>query len=262
MRRIVSFVCAASLLGTSLVAAQPPLTNHPIVGAWKLNVARSTGATVRLVVTRSPSGQFDMTAMGLSARFRVDGKEHPTFGLKASWTQPGPRAWDAVAKERGRIASTDHYVLSADERTLTITTEIPGRRTGTAERLVLTRLAGGPGLAGVWQGRRSVGDATAEYAIESGELRIHMLPFEERWRGRLDGRDYPWFAAGAESDRFTASGRVVAPRTVEIVLKEKGSVFHHATLSVSDDGQTLQIDQIHGASAEAPEKSRLVYERR
>jgi hypothetical protein len=261
-RVIASIVCAASCLCTSVATAQTALANHPIVGSWKLNVARSTGANVRLAVTISPSGQIDMTTMGLSARFRLDGKEHPTFGVMATWAQVGPRAWDAVVKDQGKTASIDHYVLSADERTLTITTETPGRTNGAAEALVLTRASGGPGLAGVWQGRRSIGDATAEYAVEGGRLRIHLSPTEERWLGRLDGKEYAWSTPGAEPGRLTGSGRLVESRTISIVLKEKGAAFHYATLAVSADGQTLQIDQVHGTTADAPERSRLIYERR
>ena len=46
------------------------------------------------------------------------------------------------------------------------------------------------------------------------------------------------------------------------MLKEKGVPFHYATLTASADGRTLQINQVHGATAEAPERSRLIYERR
>jgi len=261
-RVIASIVCAVSCLGTSVASAQPALSNHPIVGSWQLNVARSTGADVRLVVTVGPSGQVDMTMMGLSARFRLDGKEHPTFGLLATWAQVGPRAWDAVVKDQGKTTSIDHYVLSANEEMLTITTEIPERPKGAAETLVLTRASGGPGLAGVWHGKRSVGDAVAEYAIENGQLRIHLSPFEERWQGRLDGKDYEWWTAGTKPGQLSAAGRLVDSRTISFVLKEKGVAFHFATLAVSVDGRTLQIDQVHGASSDASERSRLVYERR
>jgi hypothetical protein len=201
-----------------------------------------------------------MTTMGLSARFRLDGKEYPTFGLMAAWTQVKARAWDAVVKDEGKIASIDHYVVSGDERTLTITTETPGRASGAVETLMLTRTSGGPGLAGVWQGRRSVGDATARYAVENGQLRIQLSPSEESWLGRLDGKDYAWSMPGA-AGRLTATGRVVDSHTISIVLKEKGVAFHYATLTVLPDGRTLQIDQVHGTRPDAPERSRLVYER-
>jgi hypothetical protein len=127
---------------------------------------------------------------------------------------------------------------------------------------VLTRASGGPGLAGVWQGRRSVGDATAEYAVEDGQLRVHLSPSEERWLAPLDGKDYAWSLPRAEAGRITATGRLVDSRTISIVLKEKGVAFHYATLAVSADGRTLQIDQVHGRTAGAPERSRLIYARR
>ena len=259
---VASIVCAVSCLGTTAATAQSALANHPIVGAWTLNVARSQGANVRLVVSSSAPGQIDMQMMGLSARFRVDGTPYPTFGGMASWKQVSPRAWDAEVKDQGTVASVDHYVLSADEQNLTITSETPGRTNGAAERLMLRRASGGPGLVGVWQGRRAVGDATAEYAVENGQLRIHLSPSEERFLGRLDGKDYPWSIPGTEAGRITAAGRVVDSRTISIVLKEKGVPFHYATLAVTADGRTLQIDQVHGAKADAPERSRLIYERR
>jgi hypothetical protein len=261
-RLIASIVCAASCLATSVAATESPLANLPILGSWKLNVVRSSGANLRLVVTVSPSGRIDMTSMGLSATFQADGKAHPAFGVMATWVPIGPRAWDAVAKERDHVASIDHYVLSADEKTLTVTTETPGRALGAAETLVVTRVSGGPGLSGVWQGRRSIGDAAAEYAVENGRFRIRLSPSGEQWIGRLDGNEYPWSMPGAERNRLTAAGRRVDSRTISLVLKVNGVPFHYATLSVSTDGQTLQIDQVHGRKPDAPERSRLIYERR
>jgi hypothetical protein len=245
----------------SVASAQPALKGHPIVGAWALNVARSTGASVRLTVTAGQSGQVEMKMMGLSASFRLDGKEHPTFGVMASWARVGNNAWDAVVRDNGKTTSIDHYLLSADDQILTIRTETPGRANAAAEALVLKRASGGPGLAGVWQGRRSVGDAKAEYAIDNGRLRIHVSPSEERWLGTLDGKDYPWQTPGAEPGRLTATGQLVDARTIQIVLKEKGVAFQFATLSVSADGRTLRIDQVHGTTPDAPERSRLVFER-
>ena len=76
---VASIVCAVSCLGTTAATAQSALANHPIVGAWTLNVARSQGANVRLVVSSSAPGQIDMQMMGLSARFRVDGATLPNL---------------------------------------------------------------------------------------------------------------------------------------------------------------------------------------
>ena len=137
-----------------------------------------------------------------------------------------------------------------------------GSNDGAAEMLVLTRASGGPGLAGVWQGRRVVGDATAEYSAEGDRLRVHLSPSEERWFAPLDGKDHPWLTPGVVPGDVTAAGRQTGPRTISFVLKEEGVPFHFATLAVSPDGKTLQIDQVHGATATAPERSQLVYERK
>lgn len=128
--------------------------------------------------------------------------------------------------------------------------------------LVLTRESGEPGLAGVWRGTRAVGDATAEYAVEGNRLRVHLSPSEERSFAPVDGKDYPWEFPGAVPGHITAAGRVAGPRTLTYVLSENGKPFHFATLTVSQDGKELVIEQVHGTTPNAPERSRLIYERR
>jgi hypothetical protein len=49
---------------------------------------------------------------------------------------------------------------------------------------------------------------------------------------------------------------------MKFVLKLKGTPLQFATLTVAPDGNTLGIVQINGATETAPDRNRLIFERR
>jgi hypothetical protein len=253
----------ALLLTGHLAAVQQPLTAHPIIGTWKLDVTRSSVAGVRLEVTETPGGDVTMAIAGQSSTFKLDSKDYPAwYGTVAAWKRVSQREWDSTTKLKGAVASLDRYVLSADGQTLTVTTEWKGKSDRGTETMVLTRVSGGPEFAGVWQGKGVTSDATAEYAAEGDRLRLHVAPPDQRWFAPLDGRDYPIITIDTLAADFTAAGRQTGPRTIAFVLKQKGIPVQHATLTVSSDGQTLEVEQVHGATPDAPQRSRLVFVRK
>jgi hypothetical protein len=258
MSATVAAVCGVVLAGVA--AAQGLTTSHPIVGAWKLNPAKSTvGLTVTF--TAAADGTMTMAWVAEKYSFRVDGKEYPApSGASAAWTQKSPREWETVYRVQGKVDNVDRLSLSADGKTLTISTDRVV--TKSKEELVLARTAGGPGLPGVWRTVRAAIDSTAEYSVANGRLTARIEPSGERWTGPLDGKDYAVTSAPTLPPGVTWAGQQAGPRAIKFVLKIKGTPVQFATLTVSPDGKTLEIVQINGATETATDRNRLIFERR
>jgi len=266
VRTIAAIGLAAAcvlLLCAGVAPAQTALASHPILGTWKLNPAKSTVA-LTVTLTTNRDGSMRIAVQGDDRTFRIDGKDYPgLFGSVFAWTAAGPRAWNVVNKMNGKVESIDRYVLSADERVLTLTGEPqPPAPRGDKREIVFQRVSGGPGLAGVWRSTSATaGEATAEYRVEGNNLTVSLQPTGERWSGPLDGRDYPLAPGASVPDGMTWAGRQSGARTISFVLKVKGGPVQFTTLTVAPDGKTLEILQVNGATENAPDRNRLIYER-
>jgi hypothetical protein len=127
---------AAVLIGivTGVALAQ---SGDPLVGNWKLNVAKSKGAK---------SGSTTIEAVGQGVRFTVDlvgtdgtvshwaftgnydGKDVPVtgnspWGNSAALTRVDSRTIRIVSKQNGKVMTTSTIVVSADGKTRTTTTK-------------------------------------------------------------------------------------------------------------------------------------------
>jgi hypothetical protein len=187
--RLTSVAVAAvfSVVLPGMAAAQGLPASHPIVGAWKLNPARST-VSLTIGITAAADGAMTMTWAGQKYSFRMDGKEYAVPGdSTAAWTQKSARQWETVYRLRGKVDNIDHISLSADGKTLTIDTDRVA--TKSKEQPILERGSGGPGLPGVWKTVSAAADSTATYSVQNGRLSAHIEPSGERWTGPLDGKD-------------------------------------------------------------------------
>lgn len=250
-------VCTAVLVG--VVAAQSPLAKHPIVGRWKLKPAESTVGTV-LTFTNGANGSMTMAVGSLKYTFKIDGKEYPVpADTTATWTQKGTNQWETVYKLQGKVDNTDRISLTPDGKTLAIYTDRVQPKA--KEEMVLQRVSGGPGLAGVWRTTLAAFDQTVDYSVTGDKLSAHVEPGNERWTGPLDGKDYPIAPTPGLPASITWAGRQDGPRAIKFVIKDKGTPIQFATLTVLPDGKTLEIIQINGATEASPERNRLIFER-
>jgi hypothetical protein len=131
------FLAAAVFVGfaSGLILAQ---SSNPLVGTWKLNVAKSkapfkTGTTVveavgdgiKFVVdlegTDGTKHHWEFTA-------NYDGKDVPVtgsnpYGDTVAVTRVNPRTTRSVAKNGGKVTTTHTIVVSADGKTRTATAQ-------------------------------------------------------------------------------------------------------------------------------------------
>ena len=144
-RITVVFAAALTLcvLGVRLASAQAP---DPVIGAWKLNLAKSkyvTPAPKSMTVTITPAARgytFDIESIGADGRPQkfgytsaFDGTETPVTGspsidtVVASATGSGSTV---RYKKAGIVITTTTSVLSDDGKTLVVTARIPDGKGG------------------------------------------------------------------------------------------------------------------------------------
>ena len=262
MRR--NFVVAALVLSASgaVPFAQSDKPGElPYAGKWKLNVAKSDfGETT---VTFAQSGdEMQFTAAGQSYSFRVDGKDHPAlFGRTATWKQIDANTWETVYKQDGKPLSTDTTTLSADGKTLTITSRGPKPAGGTFEQsIVYERVSGGAGLAGKWKTKTvQTGTPTLLELAPSGSdgLSIAIPDFKITSDVKFDGKDYPAVGPGVPPG-LTMTIQKTGPRSFDLTEKQNGKPLFKLSFTVSDDGNTLT--EI-GGPVGVNEKFKVVYDR-
>jgi len=140
LSRISVFVCGALLVVAAVFtsSAQAP---DPLLGMWKLNVAKSTydpgPAPKSAMVTIGAAGQgidvavdsvgSDGKAMKWHYAAEPDGKDSPVMGNPAidmvSATRSTQTAGSTVYKKAGKVVSTLTTAISEDGKLLTVTTK-------------------------------------------------------------------------------------------------------------------------------------------
>jgi hypothetical protein len=124
----------------ALPSGAPAQDREPLLGTWRLNLAQSTFASgpppYARVTTRIESSDdglkviYDMVGerggvthwewMG-----RLDGKDYPLEGIEEAVTNAysriADRTYNLVFKVDGRITTTTRISISADGRTMTVT---------------------------------------------------------------------------------------------------------------------------------------------
>ncbi|SRR6266446_4972406 len=142
-RTTLTLTSMASLFLAAILAAAVPKIgleqNHPLIGTWKLSIAKSTlAAPLRSqIVTFAGQGQnLTNTAETIDAKGRVskamdvhiyDGKPHPTAGNpnydSTAYTRINANTVNYVRFRDGKSVETGSIVVSADGKTYTATAE-------------------------------------------------------------------------------------------------------------------------------------------
>src|SRR5215470_1168319 len=120
--------------------------NNPLVGTWKLNLEKSKyspGPAPRSLTLNFVADGANLinTAEGIDAQGQAtksvfahiyDGKPHPTTGVagglydSSTYTRIDAHTVNFVRSKDGKTVQTGSIVLSADRKTLTVTTEGTG----------------------------------------------------------------------------------------------------------------------------------------
>ena len=135
MKRLLTAVALVGIVSGTALAQSP----NPLVGTWKLNVAKSKGTTFK-------SGTTKVEAAGAGVKFTVelvgadgtptrwsftanyDGKDTPVtgnnpYGDTVALTRVNPRTTQIAVKQGGKATVTQTIVVAEDGKTRTTTTK-------------------------------------------------------------------------------------------------------------------------------------------
>lgn len=231
-------------LGLLLVAViAVTQAESPFVGKWKLNLEKSQFAGTTMTVEQLPADEMRLTVEGQSYTFKTDGTERPAiFGSTATWKQIDPTTWEATYKAKGIVLSTDTYRVSADGKTLTVTSKGTKPDGASFENTaVYQRVSGGTGLVGEWKSTKITisSPETMEFAASGGEGLSWTVPaYKISTVLAFDGKDHP-VQGPTIPGGFTIAATTKGPRAFELLQKMAGKVVYRGTYTLSEDGKTL-----------------------
>jgi hypothetical protein len=135
MKRLFASAILVGLVSVTAVAQ----SKDPLVGTWKLNVAKSTGLTYKSGTSRiEPAGagvKFTVDLVGTDGTVNkwaftanYDGKDNPVSGKSPYGDAVALERVDAnttriISKLAGKVVTTQTIVVSADGKTRTTTTK-------------------------------------------------------------------------------------------------------------------------------------------
>jgi hypothetical protein len=135
MKRLFASAILVGLVSVTAVAQ----SKDPLVGTWKLNVAKSTGLTYKSGTSRiEPAGagvKFTVDLVGADGTVNkwaftanYDGKDNPVSGKSPYGDAVALERVDAnttriISKLAGKVVTTQTIVVSADGKTRTTTTK-------------------------------------------------------------------------------------------------------------------------------------------
>lgn len=135
---------AVVIIGAMLGSVALAQSSDPLVGTWRLNVAKSKGVKsgstvieavgkgIKFVVDLVPA---DGTATHWEFTANFDGKDYPVtgnspYGNMVSVERPNPKTLTITSKQNGKVTTTSTIVVSDDGKTRTTTikgTDIKGQ---------------------------------------------------------------------------------------------------------------------------------------
>ncbi len=255
-------VRTAGLLAALAVPAILFSADLPWVGKWKINLAASDFGETTTTYADLGSGEMQWTADGMSMKFKMDGKDYPDpLGGTSAWKQLDAATWETVNKLNGKVLNTDTTKLSADGKTLTIATRgTKPNGTPLDTVAVLSRVSGGPGLAGKWKTNQVTNNSPSLIeiaAFDTDGLAVRVPAFDSRWSAKFDGKDYPIEGPNVPAG-ITIALRRTGPRSYDFTRKHSGKELNKGSVAVSDDGKTTTVI---GMAVGSNEKTKAVYDR-
>jgi hypothetical protein len=239
--KMTLILCSVLALQTgSALAADSPWS-----GTWKLDPAQShfTGDTFTLA--KGPGNMLHYSdGSTASYDFGVDGKEYKSWANRTTtWTPVGNNAWDTVTQTDGRVLAKSHRQLSADGKTLTITST-GTRPDGTSfhDEEVFARAGGTAGLIGTWRSIKvSEPSGPREFVISSpapGVVHYEVPDMKASAEGRTDGSDNPLKSPDMPPG-MTISFEKLSPTKLKYVMKVNGKTDNMGEQTLAADGRSF-----------------------
>jgi hypothetical protein len=242
--------------------AATAVAQNPFSGTWKLNQEKSQMAGDLLKFRPAAQQSMEVTAEGMTYSFRTDGKTYAMpSGNIAVWRELSPASWSTEYRTGdGKLLSNDSWKLSADNKTLSVTTtgvKADGDLyTDTAE---YARTAGTTGLLGEWKSTSVSLSSPDEFSIETlglDGLVLKVPSMKLSCQARFDGKEVP-----VEGPDLPAGLRLTfdrtGPYTFRLTQKINGSPIRSSVYTVSEDRETMT--EVGGATGDPP--STMVWEK-
>jgi hypothetical protein len=251
------YALALGLCVCGLAAAADP----SYAGKWKMNLAKSNFGESTITYEPAPGGAMKMTMDGQSYTFTPDGKEVTTpWGTTVAIKGVDAKTWEMTEKTNGKVSMTGTLKLADDDKSLAMT----GKRTkpdggASNESMTLTRVSGGPGLAGKWKMKNmnSSSPETLELTPQGADgVRIAIGGDGGVCDAKLDGKDYP-----AKGTMWPSGWSCVVTKAgsgLNVTWKKDGKDMYKINWSTSADGKVLTEK---GSPAGVKETFTVVYDR-
>jgi hypothetical protein len=226
--------------------------DSPFVGTWKLNPGKSQFTGTTSTYEMLPSGEWQVTADGMTFKFKMDGKEYPSeYGSTQAWKQIDANTWESTFK-MGGMTTMATTRISPDGKTMTVNTT--GKKPNgddNSESFTSTRVSGGPGLAGKWKTTK-VSPTTESWEITAygeGGITVKSPEYNMACSTHLDGKDFTCTGPTIPKD-YSMSARKTGSRSIEFTEKIAGKAISTDVFTVSTDGKTMTDVSVATGSAE------------
>jgi hypothetical protein len=247
----------AGLIACGLAAAADP----SYAGKWKMNPAKSNFGESTMTYEAAPGGGMKVTADGQSYTFKMDGKDVATpFGSTQAWKEVNAKTWEVTEKTNGKVSMTGTVKLSDDGKTLSMTGKrIKADGSTSDDTMTMTRVSGGPGLAGKWK-MKNLNASSPELLTltlkgADGVL-VDVGNGGSVCDAKTDGKDYP--TKGSLMPNGWTCALTKAGQGLDVTWKKDGKPMYKTNWTASRDGKILTES---GSPVGVNEKFTVVYDR-
>ena len=212
-------------------------------GTWKLNLAKSQMTGDSFTYSMNPNGTIHYTNGGTVAyNFACDGKDYTQIAdYTTACKKVSATVYEGTDKQNGKVLSTWRRVLSADGKSMTITSTgmQPDGKTYTDVN-TYERVSGTSGLAGEWKNVKATSNVagTLTIALSGNTITLGYPAYKQSVTAKLDGSDAQLTGPTLPSG-VMVSFKPMGSQQLSMVTKYKGKIFSEDTYTLSADGKTI-----------------------
>jgi len=257
MKKTVLCLCAAVVAACAALPCYA--ADSPWDGTWKLNEAKSkmTGETE----TITKAGDMYTVHGPVSYKFACDGKEYPILEDRTIACTASGHTYTMMVKVKGNLVATSKHEISADEKTMMISTNST-KPDGTAVASSETdvRVGTGTGLAGTWKDTKvnSSVPGAVMLKVHDGMLRWEDAGYKNASDIKLDGTPGPVTGPTVPSG-LTATNKPEGPNKLVCTVMLNGKLLTTDVMTLSADGKSYT--DVSWQPGKENEKRTYVYEK-
>jgi hypothetical protein len=237
-------LCAAACLLACMAIVRPATAQNPFSGTWRINQEKSQLDGDILQFGAAEGQAIELTSGGTKYSFRTDGNNYQLpSGDVAIWREAGANRWTTeYRKTDGKLLSNDTWELSADGKTLSLTSSgVKANGDLYTDTETYVRTAGTGGLIGSWKGTNVKLSSPSELSLEVtglDSMTLKIAALKATCVAKFDGKD-----TAVEGPDIPTGFRLALTRTgpysFKLVQKLNGSQVSASEYTVSEDGKTM-----------------------